>query len=138
MNYEEFIKATPEQKAELKKKIQQGIITSKDIEITLKVLERYADNFEWHQETASILKEAAAIIESEREYLLDEAAHSEITIEMEQGRDIPLAEWARINNVDPANARQRALRGTLPAHKVGNTWMINEFAVNKDAREKNN
>lgn len=136
MTYEEFMKATPEQKAELGKKIQQNMITDKDMETTLKVLKRYAKNFEWHKETSDILKEASKIIEREREFKLDEASHCEMTIEMEQGRDIPLAEWARIHNVDPVNARQRALRGTLPAHKVGNTWMINEHTENKDARER--
>ena len=82
------------------------------------------------------MNEAYSILEGEYHYELEQEAHSEVTIEMEQGKDIPLAEWARNHNVSVANARQRAIRGTLPAYKVGNIWMINEFAENKDKRFK--
>lgn len=57
-----------------------------------------------------------------------------------EDREIPLAEWARNNNVIPANARQRANRGSFAsAHKVGNTWMIkaNEPNIGKEQGRKN-
>ena len=138
MTYEEFMKATPEEKEALKKEIQEKSISIEDLKTTLKVLEQYGKNFEWVPEYAKILKEAHAIISDEYERNLDQEAHSQATIEMEQGKDIPLAEWARNHNISEANARQRALRGTIPAYKSGNIWMINEFTQNKDQRYKNN
>ena len=32
---------------------------------------------------------------------------------------IPLKEWAERENINPATARQKALRGTIPAVKMG-------------------
>lgn len=50
--------------------------------------------------------------------------------------EIPLAEWARLNNVAIANARQRAHRGSLKsAHKVGNIWMIKANEPNNWKRQ---
>lgn len=136
MTYEEFAKATPEEKKAFRKKMQENSISINDLKATLKVLEQYGKNFEWIPEYSKTLKAAYDIMTAEYERELDQEAHSKVTIEMEQGKDIPLAEWARNHNVSIANARQRAIRGTLPAHKVGNIWMINEFSENKDKRFK--
>lgn len=37
-----------------------------------------------------------------------------------------LSKWAKANHKDPALARQKAQRGTVPAVKVGRSWMIEE------------
>ena len=39
---------------------------------------------------------------------------------------IELSKWAKIHDKDPALARQKALRGTVPAVKIGSCWMIEE------------
>lgn len=40
---------------------------------------------------------------------------------------ISLAEWAKINGIDPATARQRALRGAFTtARKIGRNWVIDK------------
>lgn len=71
----------------------------------------------------------------EKEREADELAHSEVTIEMEQGRDIPLIEWAVNHGMDPSTARQKARRGKFTtAHKVGRDWMISELEPNVDHR----
>lgn len=73
------------------------------------------------------IQEAEEDLSAETEWEREQEMHSEVTLEMELGREIPLAEWARNNNINPDNARQKALRGTLKtAHKVGNVWLINE------------
>ena len=135
MTYEEYLKASPEEKEELKKRIKKTDTAPEEkrleIETTLKVLKKYAERLKWDEETYKCLKEAHTIIASECERDIDQEAHAEVTLEMEQGKNIPLAEWARKNGVNPDNARQRATRGTLPAEKVGGIWMINEFVENK-------
>ena len=39
---------------------------------------------------------------------------------------IPLKQWAEAVGIDPATARQKALRGTIPAVKMGRDWFIEE------------
>ena len=46
---------------------------------------------------------------------------------------IQLSDWARSLGKDPVLARQKALRGTVPAVKVGRDWMIEE-SIPWDAR----
>lgn len=41
---------------------------------------------------------------------------------------IPVSKWARINGKNPDNARQKAIRKTIPAVKQGKVWMIDEAA----------
>lgn len=50
---------------------------------------------------------------------------------------IPLKQWAEIVGIDPATARQKALRGTIPAVKMGRDWFIEENEKNADKRVKN-
>lgn len=50
---------------------------------------------------------------------------------------IPLKEWAERENINPATARQKALRGTIPAVKMGRDWFIDENVKNADKRVKN-
>ena len=50
---------------------------------------------------------------------------------------IPLKEWAERENIKPATARQKALRGTIPAVKMGRDWFIDENVKNADKRVKN-
>ena len=124
----------------MEKKMNDGI-TNTDLYVTLNVLKKYKEVFDgWQAERADALAKAYDIIETELEYEIDQEIHSEFTIEQEtgevMGREIPLSEWARKNHVDPDNARQRATRGTLPAHKVGSIWMINEIVPNEDKRVK--
>ena len=47
MTYEEFTKATPEEKETFRKKMQENSISINDLKATLKVLEQYGKNFEW-------------------------------------------------------------------------------------------
>lgn len=49
---------------------------------------------------------------------------------------IPLKEWAERVGMNPANARQKANRGTLPAVKMGRDWFIKESTPNTDSRVK--
>lgn len=64
-------------------------------------------------------------------------AHSQVTLEMEMGKEIPLREWARNNGLDESYARQKARRGSLrTAHKIGRDWFINELETNTDNRRK--
>lgn len=51
-------------------------------------------------------------------------------------KKIPLVEWAKINNISPATARQKAIRGTIPAVKQGRDWFIYEDVPNTDNRIK--
>ena len=40
---------------------------------------------------------------------------------------ISLTEWAKLNGIDPATARQRALRGAFTtARKIGRNWVIDK------------
>lgn len=83
------------------------------------------------------LERVIKIVEREAEYQADQEAHSEITIEMEQGKDIPLAVWARKHGLDESYARQKARRGSLKtAHKIGRDWFISELEDNLDNRKK--
>ena len=50
---------------------------------------------------------------------------------------IPLKEWAERENINPATARQKALRGTIPTVKMGRDWFIEESTKNTDKRIKN-
>ena len=50
---------------------------------------------------------------------------------------IPLKEWAERENINPATARQKAFRGTIPAVKMGRDWFIEESTKNTDKRIKN-
>ena len=118
-------------------------------EITLKVLKnikqitpvceesdtsRSAEDF---RETHKALDKIMKLVESEMERQLDQEAHSEVTLEMEMGKDIPLREWARNNKLDESYARQKARRGSLKtAHKIGRDWFINELEMNVDNRRK--
>ena len=49
---------------------------------------------------------------------------------------IPLKQWAENVGIDPATARQKAIRGTLPAVKMGRDWFIEENTKNTDNRVK--
>lgn len=49
---------------------------------------------------------------------------------------ITLKEWALREGISPATARQRAIRGTLPAVKMGRDWFIEESTPNIDNRLK--
>lgn len=50
---------------------------------------------------------------------------------------ITLKQWAQREGISPATARQRAIRGTLPAVKMGRDWFIEESTPNTDNRIKN-
>ena len=50
---------------------------------------------------------------------------------------IPLKQWAEQVGIDPATARQKALRGAIPAVKMGRDWFIEENEKNADKRVKN-
>lgn len=50
---------------------------------------------------------------------------------------ITLADWARREGIDPATARQKALRGGFEtAVKIGRDWLIDENERRKDRRRK--
>jgi hypothetical protein len=49
---------------------------------------------------------------------------------------IPLKEYAEIHGANPANVRQKILRGTLPAKKIGSEWFIDINTPYTDARRK--
>lgn len=51
---------------------------------------------------------------------------------------IPLKEWAIREGIQPATARQKAIRGTIPAFKIGRDWVIDDSIKNTDARIKKN
>ncbi|MGN0558389.1 MAG: hypothetical protein ACI4IS_02945 [Acutalibacteraceae bacterium] len=51
---------------------------------------------------------------------------------------ISLPEWAKKNGIAPASARQKVLRGYLPAVKIGRNWLIDEDQPNVDNRKKDN
>lgn len=52
---------------------------------------------------------------------------------------ISLGEWARLNGIDPATARQRALRGVFDtAKKIGGVWIIDKHELLVDHRKKGN
>lgn len=50
---------------------------------------------------------------------------------------ISLAEYARLNGIDPATVRQRALRGSYQtARKIGRNWVIDKNEPHVDHRIK--
>lgn len=88
-------------------------------------------------EDIKALERTLHIMEREAEWQADQEAHSEVTIEMEQGKDIPLREWAAKHGLDESYARQKARRGSLKtAHKVGRDWFISELEPNLDNRRR--
>lgn len=88
-------------------------------------------------EDIKALERTLHIMEREAEWRADQEAHSEVTIEMEQGKDIPLKEWAAKHGLDESYARQKARRGSLKtAHKVGRDWFISELEPNIDNRRR--
>lgn len=51
---------------------------------------------------------------------------------------ISLSEYAQLNGIDPATARQRALRGAYKtARKIGRNWIIDKNEPHLDHRAKN-
>lgn len=50
---------------------------------------------------------------------------------------IPIKQWAEQVGINPATARQKALRDTIPAVKMGRDWFIDENVKNADKRVKN-
>lgn len=111
----------------------------KELRITVEVLNFYAthNHFGFSESEIGAIKEAASIMASEYERQSDQEAHSEVTIEMEEGREISLTEWARKNGIDPSTARHKALKGGFKtARKVGRDWLINGEEENVDKRRK--
>ena len=50
---------------------------------------------------------------------------------------IPLKDWAKAHGIDPATARQRALRGAFgTARKIGRDWVIDKNEELVDHRRK--
>lgn len=47
---------------------------------------------------------------------------------------IPLSEWAKQHGISRDGARQKAVRGALPAFKLGRIWVIDKDAENIDHR----
>lgn len=117
--------------------------------ITLQTLQSIKDTIPVHsdddhskmaeddRDTIRSIEKVMRLVESEAEYQADQEAHSEVTIEMEQGKDIPLREWAAKHGLDESYARQKARRGSLKtAHKVGRDWFISELEPNTDNRRR--
>lgn len=103
----------------------------------LKVELEIFDGREYFEEEAKALRKSISILEEARENEYDHEAHSDVTIEMEQGKEIPLKEWARKNGIDESTARQKARRGGFKtAHKLGRDWFISEMESNQDGRRK--
>lgn len=76
-------------------------------------------------------------IKFENEAMSDEETHAQVTLEMEQGKEITLTEWARKNGISSDTARHKAMKGILKtARKVGRDWVINECESNIDGRRK--
>lgn len=55
--------------------------------------------------------------------LLIEALYRRIT-RLEAHQIVPVAEWAKKRSIDPKTATSRAARGTIPAFRVDDHWMI--------------
>lgn len=115
-------------------------IGAKEINTAIEVLKVELEIFqgrEYFEKEEESLKTCIEILNDAKENEKDSEAHSEVTIEMEQGREIPLKEWARKNGIDESTARQKARRGGFKtAHKLGRDWMINELESNPDGRRK--
>lgn len=61
--------------------------------------------------------------------LLIEALHRRIA-KLTARKIVLLAEWAKIHKVNPQSAANKALRGTIPAFRVADHWMIDvDFEV---------
>lgn len=89
------------------------------------------------KENIDALERTIKIIKSEANWQTEQEIHSQITIEMEQGKEISLVEWAEKNKISPDTARQKANRGMFKtARKIGRNWVINEFEQNNDNRKK--
>ena len=48
---------------------------------------------------------------------------------------ITLKEWAARVGIEPATARQKAIRGAIPAEKIGRDWYIDDNVKNPDGRK---
>jgi len=57
--------------------------------------------------------------------LLIESLYRHIAI-LTAKRIIPVAEWAKNNNINLQSATNKAIRGTIPAFRIRGKWMINE------------
>lgn len=57
--------------------------------------------------------------------LLIEALYRRIT-KLTARRIIPLADWARNNKIDQQSATNKAIRGTIPAFRIREHWMIDK------------
>lgn len=54
---------------------------------------------------------------------------------MEKEELISLSEYAKLNGIDPATVRQRALRGAYKtARKIGRNWVIDKNEPHVDHR----
>lgn len=49
---------------------------------------------------------------------------------------VTIREYAKIHGVNPANVRQKILRGTLEAERLGNEWLIDKNTPYTDARRR--
>lgn len=64
--------------------------------------------------------------------LLIEALHRRIT-KLTAKKIIPVADWAKNNDINLQSATNKAIRGTIPAFRVRGHWMIdNDFAFCKE------
>ncbi len=116
-------------------------IGAEELRITVEVLNFYANHnlFGFSKSEVDAIKEVSSIMAHEYEHQSDQEAHAEVTIEAEEGREIPLVEWARRNGITPDSARQKALRGGFEtARKSGRDWLINENEKYRDNRRKKN
>lgn len=57
--------------------------------------------------------------------LLIEALHRRIT-KFTAKKIIPVVDWAKDNNINLQSAANKAIRGTIPAFRVGGHWMIDK------------
>ena len=48
---------------------------------------------------------------------------------------IPLKQWAERKGINPATARQKAIRGAIPVEKIGRDWYIDDSVKNSDGRK---
>ena len=116
------------------------MIGTNELKTAVEVLKHYNENsrlFGFDSEELDALLKAEKIMERELSWQEEQEAHSEVTIEMELGKEISLAEWARKHGIDESTARQKARRGGFKtAHKVGRDWLIRETEDNPDGRRK--
>lgn len=49
---------------------------------------------------------------------------------------IPIKQWSERVGINPATARQKAIRGSIPAVKIGRDWLIDADTPNTDKRVK--